>query len=257
MSWNRAAERIFGYSAEEAIGRPVAILIPQERHSEEEAILERIRRGERIDHFETVRIRKDGSPVDISLTISPIRNAQGRITGASKIARDISERKQNEAKIELLAREAEHRTRNLLATVQATVNLTRSDTAEGLREAIRGARPGAGERPPPVWRISLDRGRAAQNCRGGACPLPQSPGWARTYRWPQSDAATGCRPGDCGCLARAGDQRGKVRCAVGTRWACSSRLVARPGRAARPSVDRDGRAPRRAAHAKRLRNARR
>ena len=138
MSWNAAAGRIFGYSAEETIGRPVTILIPQERHSEEEAIFERLRRGERIDHFETVRIRKDGSPVDISLTISPIRNAQGRITGASKIARDISERKQSEAKIELLAREAEHRTRNVLATVQATVNLTRSDTAESLREAIQG-----------------------------------------------------------------------------------------------------------------------
>ena len=138
MSWNAAAGRIFGYSAEETIGRPVTILIPPERHSEEEAILERLRRGERIDHFETVRIRKDGSPVDISLTISPIRNAQGRITGASKIARDISERKQSEAKIELLAREAEHRTRNVLATVQATVNLTRSDTAESLREAIQG-----------------------------------------------------------------------------------------------------------------------
>ena len=79
LSWNRAAERIFGYSAEEAIGKPVTVLIPPERHGEEEAILERLRRGERIDHFETVRIRKDGSPVDISLTISPIRNAEGRI----------------------------------------------------------------------------------------------------------------------------------------------------------------------------------
>ena len=140
MSWNGAAERIFGYSAEETIGRPVTILIPQERHSEEEAILERLRRGERIDHFETVRIRKDGSPVDISLTISPIRNAQGRITGASKIARDISERKQSEAKIELLAREAEHRTKNLLATVQATVNTHAVRTRrKASRKQFRGA----------------------------------------------------------------------------------------------------------------------
>jgi PAS domain S-box-containing protein len=137
-SWNRGAERIFGYSAEETIGRPVTILIPQERLGEEVAIIERLRRGERIDHFETVRIRKDGSPVDISLTISPIRNAQGRIVGASKVARDISERKQSEAKIELLAREAEHRTRNVLATVQATVNLTVSDTPDGLKQEIQG-----------------------------------------------------------------------------------------------------------------------
>ena len=73
-------------------------------------------------------MRKDGSLVDISLTISPMRNAEGKIVGASKIARDISERKQNEAKIEVLAREAEHRAKNVLATVQATVHLTQSDT---------------------------------------------------------------------------------------------------------------------------------
>ena len=137
-TWNRGAESIFGYSAEEAIGKPVTILIPPERHGEEATILERLRRGERIDHYETVRIRKDGSRVDISLTISPIRNAEGKVVGASKIARDISERKQNEAKIEVLAREAEHRTKNVLATVQATVHLTQSDTPAGLKQAIDG-----------------------------------------------------------------------------------------------------------------------
>jgi PAS domain S-box-containing protein len=137
-TWNRGAESIFGYSAEEAVGQPVTLLIPPERHGEEASILERLRRGERIDHYETVRIRKDGSRVDISLTISPIRNAEGKVVGASKIARDISERKQNEARIEVLAREAEHRAKNVLATVQATVNLTQSDTPAGLKKAIGG-----------------------------------------------------------------------------------------------------------------------
>jgi PAS domain S-box-containing protein len=138
ITWNRGAERIFGYSAEETIGKPVTILIPPERHGEEATILERLRRGERIDHYETVRVRKDGSRVDISLTISPIRDAQGHIVGASKIARDISEQKRNEAKIEVLAREAEHRAKNVLATVQATVHLTQSDTPAGLKQAIEG-----------------------------------------------------------------------------------------------------------------------
>jgi PAS domain S-box-containing protein len=137
-TWNRGAESIFGYSAEEAVGKPVSILIPLERHGEEASILERLRRGERIEHYETVRIRKDGSRVDISLTISPIRNTEGKVVAASKIARDISERKRNEEKIEILGREAEHRTKNVLATVQATVQLTQSDTLAGLKQAIDG-----------------------------------------------------------------------------------------------------------------------
>ena len=90
------------------------------------------------DHYETVRMRKDGSPVDISLTISPIKNVEGKIIGASKIARDITERKRNEAQITILAREAEHRANNVLATVQATVHLTQADTPEGLKQAIEG-----------------------------------------------------------------------------------------------------------------------
>ena len=83
--------------------------------------LERIRRGEPVEHYETVRSRKDGSLIDISLTVSPIKNAKGKITGASKIARDITERKHSEQQIAILAREAEHRAKNVLATVQATV----------------------------------------------------------------------------------------------------------------------------------------
>jgi PAS domain S-box-containing protein len=99
-SWNVGAQRIFGYSADEVIGRPITILIPKNLWAEETAILERLRNGERIDHFETIRVRKDGGAVAISLTISPIRNAAGAITGVSKIARDVTEHKK------LLAREA-------------------------------------------------------------------------------------------------------------------------------------------------------
>jgi PAS domain S-box-containing protein len=137
-SWNQSAERIFGYTAEEAIGKPVTILIPSDRHNEEPEILARVRRGVRIHHYETIRQRKDGSLIHISLTISPIKDAQGRIIGASKIARDITERKQNDDRIAMLAREAEHRTKNILATVQATVNLSQADTADGLKRAIEG-----------------------------------------------------------------------------------------------------------------------
>jgi PAS domain S-box-containing protein len=137
-SWNRGAERIFGYSAEEAIGQPITIVIPQDRQDEERTILTRIRRGERIDHFETIRQRKHGSLIVVSLTVSPVKNAEGKIVGASKIARDITEQKRSQEKIAALAREAEHRSKNLLANVQATVMLSQSDTSEGLKQAIEG-----------------------------------------------------------------------------------------------------------------------
>jgi PAS domain S-box-containing protein len=138
LSWNKSAERLFGYLAEEVIGKSITILIPQDRREEEDVILERIRRGQCVEHFETVRQRKDGSLIEISLTVSPIKNALGKIIGASKIARDITERKKSERQIAILAREAEHRAKNVLAIVQATVHLTQADTAEGLKRAIEG-----------------------------------------------------------------------------------------------------------------------
>jgi len=97
-SWNPAAQKLYGYTAEEAIGQPVTILIPAERPDEEPAILARLRRGERIDHYETIRVAKDGRRLDVSLTVSPIRDASGKVIGASKIARDITQQKkaQNE-----------------------------------------------------------------------------------------------------------------------------------------------------------------
>jgi PAS domain S-box-containing protein len=137
-SWNKGAERIFGYFAEEVIGKPITILIPPGRYDEEQRILERVRCGERVEHYETVRQCKHGSLIDISLTVSPVRNMHGKVIGASKIARDITERKRSEAQIAILAREAEHRAKNVLATVQATVHLSRSDTPDGLKRVIEG-----------------------------------------------------------------------------------------------------------------------
>lgn len=91
-SWNRGAERLFGYTVDEAVGRLIFLIIPDDRKAEEEDVLARLRRGERIDHFETVRVSKDGRRIPISLTVSPVKDADGRIVGASKIARDISDR---------------------------------------------------------------------------------------------------------------------------------------------------------------------
>lgn len=99
-TWNKGAERILGYSADEVIGKPVTILIPEDRHTEETEILGKIRRGERIEHFETIRRRKDGTLFNVSLTVSPIKNEDGEVIGASKIARDITESKEAQEKLQ-------------------------------------------------------------------------------------------------------------------------------------------------------------
>jgi PAS domain S-box-containing protein len=99
-SWNSGAERIFGYTAAEVLGKPITILIPEDHPDEEPAILQRLQRGERIDHYETVRVRSDGTRLDISLTVSPIRDANGVIIGASKIARDITRQKRLEVELQ-------------------------------------------------------------------------------------------------------------------------------------------------------------
>lgn len=111
-TWNTGAERLYGYTAEEAIGKPTTMLVPLNRHNEEPVILERIKRGEHVEHYETIRQRKHGHLIDVSLTVSPVKNAQGNIIGASKISRDISERKRSEERQQFLIRELEHRARN-------------------------------------------------------------------------------------------------------------------------------------------------
>jgi PAS domain S-box-containing protein len=119
-TFNRGAERLFGYKSEEVVGKPITILIPLNRQHEEPKILTRIRRGERVDHYETVRRRKDGTLVDISLTVSPVKDDRGRISGASKIARDITERKRSEARL----RDSERQLQELIAAVPAAIYTT-------------------------------------------------------------------------------------------------------------------------------------
>ena len=122
-SWNISAERLFGYTSEEAVGQPVTILIPPDRLDEEPKILSRLRRGERVDHFETIRMRKDRTPLNISLTISPVKDRQGNIIGVSKIARDITERKRAEAAL----LESEGRFQQLADAMPQIVWTTRAD----------------------------------------------------------------------------------------------------------------------------------
>ena len=116
-SWNRSAERIFGYTAQEAIGQHITLIIPPERHDEEADIIARLRRGERVDHFQTVRRRKDGTLLDVSLTISPVRDAMGRVVGASKVARDITA----QVRTEQILRQSEERFRKLSESLDAEV----------------------------------------------------------------------------------------------------------------------------------------
>lgn len=118
LSWNRAATRIFGYEPDEVIGKPITIIIPPELHAEEQQILEKLRQGERIEHFDTVRLTKDGRRINISLTVSPVRAADGTVIGASKVARDVSERKLAEQRLqqsEEALREADRRKDEFLA----------------------------------------------------------------------------------------------------------------------------------------------
>ncbi|HEU5443503.1 MAG TPA: PAS domain S-box protein, partial [Steroidobacteraceae bacterium] len=143
-SWNPAATRLFGYLPAEIVGRPIMTIIPPELHAEEVEILARLRRGERIEHYETVRLAKDGHRIDISLTISPVRGKDGTIMGASKIARDISLRKRTEQRLreadqqkdEFLATLA-HELRNPLAPICAAAELLKN--AKSLAPELRAA----------------------------------------------------------------------------------------------------------------------
>ena len=128
-SWNPAAERMFGYTAAEAVGQSIRIIIPDDRQDEEDGVIQQIKRGEKVDHFETIRCRKDGICIPISLTVSPIRNDAGVVVGASKIARDISERKRAEAK-------AERTTRRLAFVSQMSAALATSLDYEKTLKAV-------------------------------------------------------------------------------------------------------------------------
>jgi PAS domain S-box-containing protein len=116
-SWNKSAERLFGYTANEALGQHITLIIPENRWSEETLIIDKIKRGERLEHFDTIRMRKDKTEIDIALTISPVRDASGKIIGASKIARDITQRKRTEREL----REGEERYRTLADALNTQV----------------------------------------------------------------------------------------------------------------------------------------
>jgi len=138
-SWNLAAERMFGYSAEEAVGQSILMLIPDHLKGEETEIISRVRNGERVASYETTRRRKDGVLISVSLTVSPIKNAHGKIVGASKIARDISAAKESERRIRLLMREVNHRVKNQFAVILSMVRETskRSSDPQEFEELIR------------------------------------------------------------------------------------------------------------------------
>lgn len=129
-TWNRAAERLFGYSAAEAVGRNVRMLIPDHLLGEEDEIISRVRRGEVTETYETVRRRKDGSLIQVSLTVSPIRDAAGTIVGASKIARDITAARENEERIRLLMAEVNHRVKNQFAVILSMIRETRRQSPD-------------------------------------------------------------------------------------------------------------------------------
>ena len=160
-SWNRSAELLFGYTAEEVIGKPILILIPVDRHDEEPAILARLRRGERIEHYETMRVRKDGSLIDVSLTVSPVRNSKAEVVGASKIVRDITERRRAQERQMMLLREMSHRVKNLFALSGAVINLSTraAHTPMDLADAVR-SRLGALARAHDLTLADLNREQA-------------------------------------------------------------------------------------------------
>ena len=132
-SWNKAAERMFGYTAAEAVGQHITLIIPPDRREEETEILQRLRRGERIDHFETLRMRKDGTLLDISLTISPVKDGSGKIIGASKVARDVTERKRAEERL----RKSEEQLRTLADDLEKQVHIRTQELEQRNAEVLQ------------------------------------------------------------------------------------------------------------------------
>jgi PAS domain S-box-containing protein len=139
-SWNPGAERLFGYTSEEAVGQPIFLIIPEDRIAEEENVLARLRRGERVEHFETIRRTKDGRRIPISLTVSPIKDAQGRVIGASKVARDISERIAAEEALRRAHDELDERVRERTAELSRANESLRAEAAQ--RELAERQRTG-------------------------------------------------------------------------------------------------------------------
>src|SRR6266851_2030263 len=169
-SWNKGAERLFGYAAEEAVGQNITLIIPPERRDEERTIVEHLTRGERVDHFETVRMRKDGSLLDVSLTISPMKDASGRVVGASKLARDITERRRAEEALRQAQTDLAHASRlttmgeitaSLAHEVKQPIAAAVTDANTCVRWITRDE-PDLKEAREAAWRIVKDAKRAAE-----------------------------------------------------------------------------------------------
>jgi PAS domain S-box-containing protein len=169
-SWNKGAERLFGYAAEEAVGQNITLIIPLERRDEERTIIEQLTRGERVDHFETVRMRKDGSLLDVSLTISPMKDASGRVVGASKLARDITERKRAEEALRQAQTDLAHASRlttmgeftaSLAHEVKQPIAAAVTDANTCVRWITRDE-PDLEEAREAAWRIVKNAKRAAE-----------------------------------------------------------------------------------------------
>ena len=153
-SWNRAAEQMFGYPADEAIGRHITLIIPKDRYAEEDHVISRIRRGEAVEHFETIRVRKDGSTLPVSLTVSPIRDSEGRVIGASKIARDITERTRAQALLAQAETAQADLQRRLLMLVQASGTLLGTPRLDAVLDAaISLARELVAADAYAIWRL--------------------------------------------------------------------------------------------------------
>jgi PAS domain S-box-containing protein len=156
-SWNRGAERLFGYTAQEAIGQHITLIIPPERIEEESMILEQLRRGQRVDHFETIRMCKDRTPINISLTISPIRDSSGRVVGASKVARDITERlriEDNRKKAELAA--------HILQVQDTDRRRIARELHDGVGNLLAGISMNAGQIAKEKEKLSPSRARCSE-----------------------------------------------------------------------------------------------
>ena len=214
-SWNRGAERVFGYTAEEAIGQPITIVIPQDRHDEERTILTRIRRGERIDHFETVRQRKHGSLIVVSLTVSPVKNADG------KNRRSIEDREGHyRAEAELRSKsppwlgKPSTEARTCLRTCRRPSSFLSPIRSKGLKQAIEGRIRALANVHSLFVRDALDWCRAVGDRDTGACALFEKDETRVRIDGPQVLLEPERRSVHRRGLARAGDQCGKVRGAV-------------------------------------------
>jgi PAS domain S-box-containing protein len=169
-SWNKGAERLFGYAAQEAVGENITLIIPPERRDEERTIVEQLARGDRVDHFETVRMRKDGSLLDVSLTISPMKDASGRVVGASKLARDITERKRAEEALRQAQMDLTHASR--LSTMGEFTASLAHEVKQPIAAAVTDANtcvrwmtcdePDLKEAREAAWRIVKDAKRATE-----------------------------------------------------------------------------------------------